>query len=498
MTQSPILPGKILVAIASYGKGNDRYLAQLVREYRSMPFDIDLVVVSNLAKEVGPGVEVVVGVPDKDPWSLPFAHKAIFANRVNDYDLFIYSEDDILITENNIRAFLELTSVLPEDEVAGFLRIEKGPDGRIYYPEVHHRFHWDPASVRSRGRYTCACFSNEHAACYLLTCSQLQRAIASGGFLVAPHQNQYDLLCTAATDPYTQCGFRKVVCISQLDKFVVHHLPNKYLDRMGTEASEVEQQVSALQRIARNGVRPGALLDSGEVPLALPFSTYYSKSYYEPVQTNLVSFIPEKVRSVLSVGCGWGATEQFLIERGIRVLAVPIDPVISACAEARDVETVIGDLDTVRDKLRGNRFDCVVLSNVLHLVENPADILAACNEFAADDAHVIASVPNLQNGSWLWRWMRSGRSVSDLASYEKSGMHFTTHRLIREWFRNASLKVDQIADILPERARLANALTFGWLSSLFSQQLIAVARPMPRAALAGNLLHDLEDSRVPV
>ena len=117
-----------------------------------------------------------------------------------------------------------------------------------------------------------------------------------------------------------------------------------------------------------------------------------------------------------------GATEQFLVEKGIRVAAVPIDPVISACAEARDVETVIGDLDTVRDKLRGHRFDCVLLSNVLHLLENPADILAAFNEFAADDALVIASVPNLRNGSWLWRWMRSGRSLKDLASYEKSGL----------------------------------------------------------------------------
>ncbi len=83
MTQSPTSPGRILVAIASYGKGNDRYLAQVVQEYRSMPFDIDIIMVSNLPKEVGSGVEVVVGLPDKAPWSLPFAHKAIFAKRVN-------------------------------------------------------------------------------------------------------------------------------------------------------------------------------------------------------------------------------------------------------------------------------------------------------------------------------------------------------------------------------------------------------------------------------
>jgi len=88
--------------------------------------------------------------------------------------------------------------------------------------------------------------------------------------------------------------------------------------------------------------------------------------------------------------------------------------------------------------------------------------------------------------------------VKDLASYEKSGLHFTTHRVVREWFQDAGLRVEQIADILPERARLSNALTFGWLSSVLSQQLIAVAKPMQRHALAGNSLHDLEDSRVQV
>ena len=68
----------------------------------------------------------------------------------------------------------------------------------------------------------------------------------------------------------------------------------------------------------------------------------------------------------------------------------------------------------------------------------------------------------------------------------KAGYHFTTHRVVREWFQDAGLRVEKIADILPERARLSNALTFGWLSSVLSQQLIAVAKPMQRVALAGD------------
>ena len=44
---------KMLVAIASYGTGNDDYLARLIREYHSMSFPVDIVVLSNVEKNLG-------------------------------------------------------------------------------------------------------------------------------------------------------------------------------------------------------------------------------------------------------------------------------------------------------------------------------------------------------------------------------------------------------------------------------------------------------------
>src|SRR6185437_15847590 len=133
----------------------------------------------------------------------------------------------------NIQAFLRISAVLSDDELGGFLRFENAKNGRISYPDMHWNYHWEAQSVKSSGGYTFARFTNEHAACYLLTRKQLQRALASGGFLVAPHRGAYDLLETAATDIYTQCGFRKLLCISHIKDFLVHHLPNKYAGRLG-------------------------------------------------------------------------------------------------------------------------------------------------------------------------------------------------------------------------------------------------------------------------
>ncbi len=122
---------------------------------------------------------------------------------------------------------MKATEVRPY-ELAGFIRSEQGPDGSRRYLDVHGPYRWLPESVRHRSGDVYASFSGHHGACYVLTRDQLHGAIASGGYLVEPHADRYDLLIGAATDPYTQCGFTKVVNLSPLDDFVLPHLTNRY------------------------------------------------------------------------------------------------------------------------------------------------------------------------------------------------------------------------------------------------------------------------------
>src|SRR5258708_28390428 len=96
-------PQKLLVAIASYGTNNDSYLARLIEENQAMPLSVRIVVLSNLQKPVPAGVELIVGMPTKDPWSLPFAHKNVLTEGINNHDLFIDSEYDTLMTYRHIQ-----------------------------------------------------------------------------------------------------------------------------------------------------------------------------------------------------------------------------------------------------------------------------------------------------------------------------------------------------------------------------------------------------------
>src|SRR2546426_6496296 len=257
--------------------------------------DVDLVVTSNTPKNLGSAVEVVVGLPSKDPRSLPFAHKRLFAERLEFYDLFIYTEDDTLMTQRNMDAFLQVADVLPNNELAGFLRTETTSDGRIYFSDVHNQYHWDAASVCSRGKYTFAFFTGEHAGCYVLTKEQLRQAIAAGGFVVRPYEHRFSPLETAATDPYTQCGFRKMICISHFEDFILAHLSNKYAgDGIIVSAEDFYRQLRALSCISKSG-KPRTTLVPVETKV---YHEHWSKSYYEPCQDELLSLVPEGAQNI--------------------------------------------------------------------------------------------------------------------------------------------------------------------------------------------------------
>jgi 2-polyprenyl-3-methyl-5-hydroxy-6-metoxy-1,4-benzoquinol methylase len=489
MNQEPKI--KILVAIASYGTGNDKYLAQLVREYQSMSFDVHIVVLSNIQKEVGPGVELVVGLPFKNPWTLPYGHKKIFADRLNDYDLFIYSEDDILISEKNIQAFLKVSKVLPDNVIAGFLRFEESKDGEITHPDVLGTYHWEPDSVKSFGEYRFAHFTNEHSACYVISRDQLRRAIDSGGFLVGPHQRKYDLLCAAATDPYTQCGLRKLICISHLQEFLVHHTANKYIQTVyGVASAEMGRQVQALLRIGRNGHYRSTLYET-ETSLV---GSLFSKDYYEPIKAEIISAIPNGTSSVLSLGCGWGKTEAWLASKGVKVAAVPLDAVIPGGADVAGIEIVDGDFETVREKLKGRKFDCLLVSNVLHLVDDPIKILTMFAELLSPGALAIIVVPNLLRFKATYAIAKKVASYSrvrlpiilvkmfgdewfkSVGNFQETGARATSHKILQNWTTAAGLKLERTVDILPPRAQRASRITMGLLDSVMADELIAFAK----------------------
>ncbi len=383
---------RLLVAIASYGNRNLKFLKEIIQTYRAVDMHTDIVVFSDSPKALGADVRVIVGLPSKNPWTLPFAHKAELAKNINNYDLFIYSEDDVHVQEDNIRAFVRVSAVLEADEIAGYLRYETGQAGECQLTDMHGGFHWDPESVRRRDDVTIAEFTNDHAGFYILKQSQLRDAIASGGFLHAAYEGRYGLPETAATDPYTCCGFRKVICISQIEGFLIRHMSNLYIGRCGVSIESVREQIKTLMDIANN-VHPANALCSLESRM---LHRRWSKRYDEEAHEDVLGQVPRTAKRILSIGCGWGATELKLKERGATITAAPLDSVIGAVAAQNGIDVVYGTLDECLDELCGREFDCVVISNLLHLQPDPDWFLGKCMRFVRPGGTLVVNGPNFR------------------------------------------------------------------------------------------------------
>lgn len=471
---------RILVTVVNYGTNNDRYMHRVLAEYRAMPFAIDVVVLSNLDKTLPDRVELRrVNLKGQDPWSLPFAHKAVMAEKVDAYDLFIYTEDDILITEKNIRAFLDLSSIVPEHQLTGFFRFEEGVDGARSYPDVHSHFHWDPQSVcREPNGIVLAHFTNVHSACYALTQPQLKRCIHSGGFLVDPHQGTYDLMVTAATDPYTQCGFDKILCISRFDDFLVHHLSNRYVgSTFGIKDKDFQIQLSTLQTLAEAGLQQPPLLNTQ----SKLWEGQYSKDYYEPARTEILSLVPPTARTALSLGCGSGAMESNLAEQGLQVTAVPLDAVMAGGLSHRQIEVISGTLATVLKKLRGRQFDCIYSLNMLQLIPEPLKLLNSIESLLAPRGSLILCVPNMSCLPVYWHRLRGNKKFAGLHDFVRSGVRSISYWKARKWIIQSGMTLTGTVHLHSQRTATLSRLTRGSVDALFSREFIVTAAANKRA-----------------
>ena len=428
---------RLLVVIANFGKKNHEFLKKAIRRYQNMPMEVDIVVVSEALKSLGDGVKVIVGLPSRNPWSLPFAHKQVFKENVDRYELFAYSEDDMLITEENIKAFLRITPELANDEIAGFLRYEVDESGIVSLPEVHGSYHWKTKTVRRRGSYSVAEFSNEHAAFYILTRDQLKRAIKSGGFIRNPYEGRYDMLISAATDPYTCCGFRKIICISSLTDFLIHHMPNHHSGPDGLPLVLFEDQIQILMDILKGAHSVSSLCDVE--PKVLQRNWY--KSYYEKPCEELLRSMPDDAKTILSVGCGWGATEVELMRRGSKVTALPLDSVIGAVAACRGIEVVYGKLEEGIRSVKDRKFDCVLITRLLHFLPDPWYVLAGLAQLVSNTGTLVVVSPNFEFLTHLIKRVFGVGDYAKLRDFDQSGIHTYNTRTMRREIESLGFRV---------------------------------------------------------
>ena len=112
------------------------------------------------------------------------------------------------------------------------LRYESSKGLLKYYPDCHDKFKWDKKSVIKLGHYTFAQFTNHHQGSYIFTKRQLNHIIDNfpTSFTANNKFSYYGRPERVGADLYHLGGLTKLICISHFDNFLLHHIPNKYVN----------------------------------------------------------------------------------------------------------------------------------------------------------------------------------------------------------------------------------------------------------------------------
>ncbi|MDB4125096.1 hypothetical protein N9579_07810 [Schleiferiaceae bacterium] len=101
---------------------------------------------------------------------------------------------------------------------------------QVNYPAYHGNYDWDYSSVEEYNNKKFAHFNNLHQATFIITKEQLLDIGEKHNFTEFFGQSHYSVKCKVNTDIYQFCGMKKMICISDFEDNLIHHLPNIYIN----------------------------------------------------------------------------------------------------------------------------------------------------------------------------------------------------------------------------------------------------------------------------
>ena len=241
----------VLAVLVNYGEDQLQYLEQVINELKSFQkYDVSIVVNSNIPLDIE-GIDKVNVIQLDDYQLLPLTCKQVIWDHRDDFDVFLFGENDHLFKEHHINNYLKYTSILPKDKIAGLIQYEENQTGK-HYPAYHAHYGWDYNSVEEYDGLKFAHFTNIHQATFILTQNQLLEIGSKFDFTQFFGPSSYSVKCKVNTDIYQFCGMKKMICISEFEDNLIHHLPNIYINGEKGRAKlglEEEKMINTLNKL---------------------------------------------------------------------------------------------------------------------------------------------------------------------------------------------------------------------------------------------------------
>jgi 2-polyprenyl-3-methyl-5-hydroxy-6-metoxy-1,4-benzoquinol methylase len=176
-----------------------------------------------------------------------------------------------------------------------------------------------------------------------------------------------------------------------------------------------------------------------------PEADAFNRSYIGR-RKDLLALVNGTPARVLEVGCALGATGGYLkAQHGCSVVGVEIDERMAEHARAQLDAVHVGDLNrtTLLELVGDQRFDLILLGDVLEHLIDPWTTLAHARSLLSDSGRIVTSLPNISHVTTLaslvftQRWPYRERGLHD-----RTHLRFFTRKNLVELYAQAGLVIE--------------------------------------------------------
>ena len=205
--------------------------------------------------------------------------------------------------------------------------------------------------------------------------------------------------------------------------------------------------------------------------------------YFDNVRRDIAPLLPAFSEQVLEVGCGAGATLQWLQKSGRcrRTVGVELFPVAAERARGRIDELLVGNAEVLLPaQFTSASFDLVLCLDVLEHMVDPWAFVNRVQALMKPGAVLIASIPNVRHARVVLPLLLRGRwRYEESGILDRTHLRFFTHQSAQALVSPPGLRVTSCLRRLPPMASksgIVNLLMLGLARDLFTMGFLIAAR----------------------
>lgn len=177
----------------------------------------------------------------------------------------------------------------------------------------------------------------------------------------------------------------------------------------------------------------------------------------------------EKGKKVLDIGCGNSVLPLMAKEKGIKIEVADVAENVLALHDQHGINGQKIDLEKISETVLEDKYDFIILSEVLEHLKNPEEIIQKLKE---NTGYFLISIPNSAFYRYRWHLLIRGRFFKQWANHPSEHLRFWSHIDFLDWLSVMGLEV---VEVLPSNGLSFFGL-FSWLKNLwpnlFAHQIV--------------------------